>query len=70
MKQDLQNPGISVVENRAQNFLGKVGAEKENRKLYTVDVRLKMKRKIVMMIMKVIRTGIYMYNNVLKYFSL
>lgn len=70
MKQDLQNPGISVVENRAQNFLGKVEAGKENRKLHTVDVRLKVKRKIVMMIMKVIRTGIYMCNNVLKSFTL
>lgn len=70
MKQDLQNPGISVVENRAQNFLGKVGAKKENRKLHAVDVRLKVRRKIVMMIMKVIRIGIYTCNNVLKSLTL
>jgi hypothetical protein len=52
MKQDLQNPGRSVAENR------KVGAKKENRKLCTVDVRLKVRRKIAVMIIKVIRLGL------------
>jgi hypothetical protein len=57
MKQDLQNRRRSVAENRAQKFVGEIGAKKENRKLYTVDVRWKVRRRIVMMIMKVIRTG-------------
>jgi hypothetical protein len=62
MKQDLQNLRKSAAEKKAQNLLTVAVVERGNGKLYARDVRLKVKKKIVMMIMimKVIRTGISM----------